>query len=64
MLCHVRTLRAELATDDGTLAGDDMFRTHVANVGLEIKTKQDGFTKGARSCAVETQISLVLLDVC
>lgn len=38
-----------------------MFRTHVADVGLEVETKQDGFAKGARSCAVETQVSLVLL---
>lgn len=61
MLYHVGALRSELATDDGALAGNDMFRTHVVDVGLEVQSEQDGLTKGARSRAVETQISLVFL---
>lgn len=61
MLCNVGALRSELATDDCTLAGNDMFRTHVVDVGLEVETEQDGFTQGARSRSVETQISLVFL---
>ena len=61
MLRHVGALRSELATDDGTLAGNDMFGAHVVNVGLEVESKQDSITKGARSGAVEAQISLVFL---
>lgn len=61
MLCHVGALGSELTADNCTLAGNDMFRTHVVDVGLEIETKQNGLTQGARSHSVETQISLVFL---
>ena len=63
MLCHVCALRSELATDDGALAGNDMFRTRVVDVGLEIESQQDGVAKSARRRAVETQISLVFLEM-
>lgn len=61
MLCHVGALRPELATDNGALAGNDVFRTHVVDVGLEVQPEQDCLAKGACSGAVETQISLVFL---
>ena len=62
MLYDLCALRSELATDNGTLAGNYMFRTHVVDVGLEVESKQDGLTEGARGCAIETPISLVFLS--
>lgn len=40
-----------------------MFRTRVVDVGLEIESQQDGVAKSARRRAVETQISLVFLEI-
>lgn len=62
MLHDVGALRPEAAADDGTLAGDDMSRTHVVDVCFEVKPQQDGVAQGARHGAVGTDAALVFLE--